>query len=67
LLGKSGAGRVSLLQWTQPLVATAESVVLVHIRPDWSVVAGTILIVLAIVWAFSNWDDRGVILEITQT
>jgi drug/metabolite transporter (DMT)-like permease len=67
LLGKSGAGRVSMLQWTQPLVATAESVVLVHIRPDWSAVAGATLIVLAIVCAFSNWDDRGVILEITQT
>ena len=67
LLGKSGAGRVSMLQWAQPLVATAESVVLVHIRPDWSTVAGAILIVLAIVWAFSNWDDQGVILEITQT
>jgi drug/metabolite transporter (DMT)-like permease len=56
-----------MLQWAQPLVATAESVVLVHIRPDWSAVAGAILIVLAIVWAFSNWDDQGVILEITQT
>jgi drug/metabolite transporter (DMT)-like permease len=67
LLGKSGAGRVSMLQWTQPLVATAESVVLVHIRPDWSAVAGAILVVLAIVWAFSNWDHQGVILEITQT
>jgi drug/metabolite transporter (DMT)-like permease len=67
LLGKSGAGRVSMLQWAQPLVAAAESVVLVHIRPDWSAVAGAILIVLAIVWAFSNWDDQGVILEITQT
>jgi drug/metabolite transporter (DMT)-like permease len=67
LLGKSGAGRVSMLQWTQPLVATVESVVLVHITPDWSAVAGAILIVLAIVWAFSNWDDQGVILEITET
>ena len=67
LLGKSGAGRVSMLQWTQPLIATVESVVLVHINPDWSAVAGAILIVLAIVWAFSNWDDQGVILEITQT
>jgi drug/metabolite transporter (DMT)-like permease len=67
LLGKSGAGRVSMLQWAQPLVATAESVVLAHIRPDWSAVAGAILIVLAIMWAFSNWDDQGVILEITQT
>jgi drug/metabolite transporter (DMT)-like permease len=67
LLGKSGAGRVSMLQWAQPLVATAESVALVHIRPKWSTVAGAILIVLAIVWAFSNWDDQGVILEITQT
>jgi drug/metabolite transporter (DMT)-like permease len=66
LLGTSGAGHVSILQWTQPLVSTAESVVLLHIRPDWTVVAGAILIVLAIVWAFSNWDNRGVILEITQ-
>jgi drug/metabolite transporter (DMT)-like permease len=67
LLGKCGAGRVSMLQWAQPLVATAESVVLVHISPDWSAVAGAILVVLAIVWAFSNWGDQGVILEITQT
>ncbi len=67
LLGKSGAGRVSMLQWAQPLVATAESVVLVHIRPDWSAIAGALLIVLAIVWAFSDSDDQGVILEITQT
>lgn len=67
LLGKSGAGGVSMLQWTQPLVATAESVVLINIQPDWTGVAGVILIVLAIVWAFSNWDDRVVILEITQT
>lgn len=67
LLGKFGAGRVSMLQWAQPLVATAESVVLLHIRPDWSAVAGGILVVLAIAWAFSDWDDRGVILEITQT
>ena len=67
LLGKSGAGRVSMLQWAQPLVATAESVALVHIRPDWSAIAGALLIVLAMVWAFSDWDDQGVILEITQT
>jgi drug/metabolite transporter (DMT)-like permease len=67
LLGKSGAATVSMLQWTQPLIATAESIVLLHIRPDWTAVLGAILIVFATVWAFSNRDDRGVIIEITQT
>jgi drug/metabolite transporter (DMT)-like permease len=67
LLGKSGAGSVSMLQWTQPLIAGVESAVLMRIRPDWIVIAGAILIVAAIVWAFSNRDDGGVIFEITQT
>jgi drug/metabolite transporter (DMT)-like permease len=43
----------------QPLVATAESVVLMHIKPDWTVIVGAILIVIAILWAFSNRDDEG--------
>jgi drug/metabolite transporter (DMT)-like permease len=59
LLSKFGAGRVSMLQWMQPLVATAESVVLMHIKPDWTVIAGAILIVIAILWAFSNRDEEG--------
>jgi drug/metabolite transporter (DMT)-like permease len=67
LLGKSGAATVSMLQWTQPLIATAESVVLLQIRPNWTAVVGAILIVIATVWGFSNWDERGVIFEITQT
>lgn len=66
LLGKSGAGNVSMLQWTQPLVATVESAALLHIRPDWTAILGALLIVVAIVWAFSNGEDRGVIFEITQ-
>jgi drug/metabolite transporter (DMT)-like permease len=67
LLRTFGAGRVSMLQWTQPLVATVESTVLIRIRPDWTVITGVILIVLAIVWAFSNRDDAGgVLFEITQ-
>jgi drug/metabolite transporter (DMT)-like permease len=66
LLGKSGAGSVSMLQWTQPFVATVESAALLHIRPDWTAVLGALLIVVAVVRAFSNWEDRGVILEITQ-
>lgn len=59
LLSKFGAGRVSMLQWMQPLVATAESVLLMHAKPDWTVVAGAILIVIAILWAFSNRDEKG--------
>lgn len=66
LLGKSGAANVSMLQWTQPLVATVESAALLHIRPDWTAILGALLIVVAIVWAFSNGEDRGVIFEITQ-
>lgn len=67
LLGKSGAGTVSMLQWTQPLIATAESAVWMHIRPDWTAVLGGTLIVAATLWAFSNRDDQGVMFEITQT
>jgi drug/metabolite transporter (DMT)-like permease len=59
LLSKFGAGRVSMLQWMQPLIATAESVVLMHINPDWTVIVGAILIVIAILWAFSNRDEEG--------
>lgn len=68
LLGKCGAGRLSSLQWTQPLVATVESMLLMRGRPDWILITGAILIVIAIVWAFSNRDDdRGVIFEITRS
>jgi drug/metabolite transporter (DMT)-like permease len=59
LLSKFGAGRMSMLQWMQPLVATAESIVLLHTKPDWTVIAGAILIVIAILWAFSNRDEEG--------
>jgi probable blue pigment (indigoidine) exporter len=68
LLGKLGAGRVSMLQWTQPLVATAESMLVMSTRPDWTAILGAVLIVIAIVWVFSNpGDDRGVIFEITRS
>ena len=67
LLDKSGAGRVSLLQWAQPFVTAVESSILMRIRPDWSAITGAILIVIAIVWVFSNRDDRGVLFEITQS
>jgi drug/metabolite transporter (DMT)-like permease len=67
LLGKSGASTVSMLQWTQPLIATAESAAWMHIRPDWTAALGGVLIVAATMWAFSNRDERGVIFEITQT
>jgi drug/metabolite transporter (DMT)-like permease len=68
LLGKFGAGRVSTLQWTQPLVATLESVLLTGGRPDWTLITGATLIVLAIVWVLSNReDDGGVIFEITRS
>ncbi len=67
LLSKFGAGRVSTLQWTQPFVATAESTVLMAIRPGWALISGGILIVIATVWAFSNRDEAGgVIFEITR-
>jgi drug/metabolite transporter (DMT)-like permease len=67
LLGKSGAGAVSMLQWTQPLIVIVESAVWMHIRPDWTAAVGGILIVAASIWAFSNRDDQGVMFEITQT
>lgn len=68
LLRRSGAGRASMLQWTQPLVATAESMLWMRLRPDWTVIAGATLIVIAVGWAFSNReDDRGVIFEITRS
>jgi drug/metabolite transporter (DMT)-like permease len=68
LLGKFGAARVSMLQWTQPLVATAESSMLMSVRPSWELIAGAILIVIAIVWVFSNRNDAGgVLFEITQS
>jgi drug/metabolite transporter (DMT)-like permease len=68
LLGKFGAGRVSTLQWTQPLVATLESVLLTGGHPDWTLITGAILIVLAVLWVLSNReDDGGVIFEITRS
>jgi drug/metabolite transporter (DMT)-like permease len=68
LLGKLGAGRVSTLQWTQPFVATAESTVVIAVRPGWTLITGAILIVIGTVWAFSNRDDTGgVLFEITQS
>ena len=67
-LSKSGAGRASMLQWAQPLVATAEFVLLLSTRPDWTVILGATLIVIAIVRGFSNGDDNGgVIFEITRS
>jgi len=67
-LSKSGAGRASMLQWAQPLVATAESILLLSTRPDWTVILGATLIVIAIVRGFSNGDDNGgVIFEITRS
>jgi drug/metabolite transporter (DMT)-like permease len=67
-LSKSGAGRASMLQWTQPLVATAESVLLMSTRPDWTAILGATLIVIAIARGFSNGDDSGgVIFEITRS
>ena len=59
LLAQYGAGRASMLQWTQTLIATAESAVLMRISPDWSEIAGAILIVIAVVWAFSNREVIG--------
>ena len=68
LLRKRGAGRTSMLQWTQPLIVIGESTVLMQPRLLWSDVAGAILVVIAIGLAFSNREgDGGVLLEITQT
>jgi drug/metabolite transporter (DMT)-like permease len=67
LLSKFGAGRVSILQWTQPFVATVESAALMAIRPGWALISGGILIVIATVWVFSNRDEAGgVLFEITR-
>jgi drug/metabolite transporter (DMT)-like permease len=66
LLSKFGAGRMSTLQWTQPLVAAAESA-LMAMRPGWAFISGGILIVIATVWVFSNRDQAGgVLFEITR-
>ncbi|HTF61582.1 MAG TPA: EamA family transporter, partial [Edaphobacter sp.] len=59
LLAQYGAGRVSMLQWTQTLIATGESAVLMRISPAWSEIAGALLIVIAVVWAFSNREGLG--------
>jgi drug/metabolite transporter (DMT)-like permease len=59
LLAQYGAGRVGLLQWTQTLIATGESALLMHIIPDWSEIAGALLIVIAVVRAFSNREGIG--------
>lgn len=68
LLRKRGAGRTSMLQWTQPLIVIGESAALTQSRLLWSDVAGAILVVIAIALAFSNREgDRGVFSEITQT
>jgi drug/metabolite transporter (DMT)-like permease len=68
LLGKFGAGRVSTLQWMQPLVATLESVLLTGGHPDWTLITGATLIVLAVVWVLPNREDNGgVIFEITRS
>ncbi|HEY3989126.1 MAG TPA: DMT family transporter [Acidobacteriaceae bacterium] len=67
LLRRYGAGRVSILQWSQPLVATAEAAVLMHARPDWTALVGALLIAIAIMLAFSNRDEAGgVLFEITR-
>jgi drug/metabolite transporter (DMT)-like permease len=67
-LSKSGAGRASMLQWSQPLVATAESILLMSTRPDWTVILGATLILIAVARGFSNGDDNGgVIFEITRS
>jgi drug/metabolite transporter (DMT)-like permease len=68
LLGKFGAGRVSTLQWTQPLVATLETLLLAGGHPDWSLITGATLIVFAVLWVLSNREDGGgVIFEITRS
>jgi drug/metabolite transporter (DMT)-like permease len=68
LLSKFGAGPVSILQWTQPLVAMLESALLSGGRPDWTLITGATLIVLAALWVLSNReDDGGVIFEITRS
>jgi drug/metabolite transporter (DMT)-like permease len=68
LLGKRGAGPTSMLQWTQRLIVIGESAALMHLRPLWTDIFGAVLIVIAIVPAFSNREgDGGVFFEITQT
>jgi drug/metabolite transporter (DMT)-like permease len=63
LLRKFGAGHLSTLQWMQPLFATAESAILLRIRPDWTAILGAVLIVAAVARTFSNRDGvRGSII-----
>ena len=67
LLARLGAGKLSVLQWTQTLITTIESAALMRIRPGWESVVGAILIIIAVVQTFSNRDEGpGVILQITQ-
>ncbi len=67
LLSRLGASRLSMLQWTQTLVATTESAALMRIRPGWESIAGALLIVIAVILAFSHRDEgTGVMLQITQ-
>jgi O-acetylserine/cysteine efflux transporter len=68
LLAKYGAGRISTLQWLQPLVATSGAAALMHIRPTWPEYVGAGLIAIATALAFSNTEDAGgVLFEITQS
>jgi drug/metabolite transporter (DMT)-like permease len=67
LVGKAGAGCVSMLQWTQSLVAAAEWALLMRLTPGWMAIAGAILIVGAVWATFSNRNEtEGVLFEITQ-
>jgi drug/metabolite transporter (DMT)-like permease len=67
LLGKLGAARVSMLQWTQPLIASAEGALLMRITPPLVAIAGAILIIFTVAYAFSNRGEfKGVMTEITQ-
>ena len=66
LLRRCGAGRISTLQWAQTLIATAESVIFLRIRPSWEGYLGALLIVVGLVMALSRDREGGVMLEITR-
>jgi drug/metabolite transporter (DMT)-like permease len=66
LLRQYGAGRISTLQWSQTLVATTESAVILRVRPSWEGYLGALLIVVGLVMALSHKREGGVMLEITR-
>ena len=66
LLMQLGSAKLGMLQWLQLLVAVVESAVLTQVRPGWELLAGVLLIGIALrrAWSLPE-DERGVMLQIT--